>query len=202
MDGEVQCFTGGHLPLAILAVVVLTLCAAVIPFILFLLSWKERVSLWHVYTDKGGAWCLLYVLPPLTAHLVGFSNAFLGEIALVTKVNKAPDGRIQIAVPLVVSSWAWPKISSYTDGGSISWKHGIVRSHVGKSVIHSTCVCVCDVPSAVSCVLRCVRSDGCFQLCATVPNKICQPSWFCSLGQYHCALSVSTTWFIPDPCAI
>lgn len=32
VDGETQCFTGGHLPLAVVAVIVLLICTGAIPF--------------------------------------------------------------------------------------------------------------------------------------------------------------------------
>ena len=44
MDGETQCFTNGHLLLAILAMLVLVLCAAMIPLTLLLVLHKRAVS--------------------------------------------------------------------------------------------------------------------------------------------------------------
>ena len=40
VDGEVQCFTGGHLPLALVAIVILLICALAIIFV-FVAAVKE-----------------------------------------------------------------------------------------------------------------------------------------------------------------
>ena len=135
-------------------------------------------------------------------------NTLLGEMALVTEVDDTPKCGIQAELPLVVPSRAWPEISSRSDGGPVPRKHGMMRKEVlKKSECKCVCVCVCvhtrhNVPPAVSCVLRCLHSDGHLQLRAALPIQIHQPSRLDSLGQCHRALSTRSARLLPDSRAV
>ena len=43
VDGDIQCFTGGHIPLALFAMLTLALCVAIVPT-LVIVSLKVNVS--------------------------------------------------------------------------------------------------------------------------------------------------------------
>ena len=62
VDGEVQCFAGGHLPLALVAIVILLICALAIMFV-FVTAVKEFQVLSESVTSALNVhFSLFYVL--------------------------------------------------------------------------------------------------------------------------------------------
>ena len=58
VDGSVQCFTGGHLPLAIVAILILMCYMVLIIFVMAVVLKKVKVS--HILMCAVGSYCDIY----------------------------------------------------------------------------------------------------------------------------------------------